>query len=87
MLLSTDSFILLIFVLLSIPFHIIDGIAGNIFNEISTSVWLNIAFFIIFIFFAGSFFGYYDITLPSSIANKSSKAEEAGGIMVFSLWH
>ncbi|MGG1920495.1 cytochrome c biogenesis protein CcdA [Chryseobacterium sp. NRRL B-14798] len=74
-------FILLIFVLLSIPFHIIDGIAGNIFNEISTSVWLNIAFFIIFIFFAGSFFGYYDITLPSSIANKSSKAEEAGGII------
>lgn len=74
-------FIFLIFVLLSIPFHIIDGIAGNIFNEISTSVWLNIAFFIIFIFFAGSFFGYYDITLPSSIANKSSKAEEAGGIV------
>ncbi|MGZ5197674.1 MAG: cytochrome c biogenesis protein CcdA, partial [Kaistella sp.] len=74
-------FILLIFVLLSIPFHIIDGIAGNIFNQISTSVWLNVTFFIIFIFFAGSFFGYYDITLPSSIANKSSKAEDAGGII------
>lgn len=74
-------FILLIFVLLSLPFHLIDGIAGNIFNEISTNVWLNIVFFIIFIFFAGSFFGYYDITLPSSIANKSSKAEEAGGMI------
>ncbi len=74
-------FILLIFVLLSVPFHIIDGIAGNIFNQISTSVWLNIAFFLIFLFFAGSFFGYYDIALPSSIANKSSKAEEAGGII------
>ena len=74
-------FILLIFVLLSVPFHIIDGIAGNIFNQISTSVGLNIAFFLIFLFFAGSFFGYYDITLPSSIANKSSKAEEAGGII------
>lgn len=74
-------FILLIFVLLSVPFHLIDGIAGNVFNEISTNVWLNIVFFIIFIFFAGSFFGYYDITLPSSIANKSSKAEEAGGII------
>jgi len=74
-------FILLIFVLLSVPFHIIDGIAGNIFNQISTSVWLNVAFFIIFLFFAGSFFGYYDITLPSSIANKSSKAEDAGGIV------
>ncbi len=74
-------FILLIFVLLSVPFHIIDGIAGNIFNEISTSVWLNIAFFVIFLFFAGSFFGYYDITLPSSIANKSSQAEDVGGIV------
>ena len=74
-------FILLIFVLLSVPFHIIDGIAGNIFNQISTSVWLNIAFFVIFLFFAGSFFGYYDITLPSSIANKSSKAENAGGMI------
>ncbi|QDP85624.1 protein-disulfide reductase [Chryseobacterium sp. SNU WT5] len=74
-------FILLIFVLLSVPFHIIDGIAGNIFNQISTSVWLNVAFFLIFLFFAGSFFGYYDITLPSSIANKSSKAEDAGGII------
>ena len=74
-------FILMIFVLLSVPFHIIDGIAGNIFNQISTSVWLNITFFLIFIFFAGSFFGYYDITLPSSIANKSSKAEDAGGMI------
>lgn len=74
-------FILLIFVLLSVPFHVIDGIAGNIFNQISTSVWLNIFFFVIFLFFAGSFFGYYDITLPSSIANKSSKAEEAGGLI------
>lgn len=74
-------FILLIFVLLSLPFHIIDGIAGNIFNQISTSVWLNITFFIIFIYFAGSFFGYYDITLPSAIANKSSRAEDAGGIV------
>ena len=74
-------FILLIFILLSVPFHVIDGIAGNIFNEISTSVWLNLFFFAIFLFFALSFFGYYDITLPSSVANKSSKAEEAGGII------
>ncbi len=74
-------FILLIFVLLSIPFHIIDGISGNIFNQISTNIWLNIVFFVIFLFFALSFFGYYEITLPSSIANKSSKAEEAGGLI------
>ncbi len=74
-------FILVIFVLLSVPFHIIDGIAGNIFNEISTNVWLNIAFFIVFLYFAGSFFGYYDISLPSSFANKSAKAEDTGGLI------
>ncbi|AZZ59064.1 protein-disulfide reductase DsbD family protein [Riemerella anatipestifer] len=74
-------FILVIFILLSIPFHIIDGISGNIFNNISTNVWLNLFFFGIFLFFALSFFGYYDITLPGWIANKSSKAEEAGGLI------
>lgn len=74
-------FILLIFVLLSVPFHIIDGISGNIFNEISTNIWLNLFFFVIFLFFALSFFGYYEITLPSRLANKSSKAEDAGGLI------
>lgn len=74
-------FILLIFVLLSVPFHIIDGISGNIFNQISTNIWLNLFFFAIFIFFAFSFFGYYEITLPSWVANRSSKAEEAGGMI------
>lgn len=74
-------FILLIFVILSIPFHIIDGISGNIFNQISTNIGLNVFFFLIFVFFALSFFGYYEITLPSWVANKSSKAEEAGGML------
>ncbi|MGN6214437.1 protein-disulfide reductase DsbD domain-containing protein [Parafilimonas sp.] len=43
-------FILVIFLALSIPFHIVDGISGNIFNEISTSTWLNIFFFVVFLF-------------------------------------
>lgn len=74
-------FILLIFTALSLPFHIVDGIAGNVFNEISTNIWLNLSFFAIFLFFAFSFFGYFDITLPSWLTNKSSKAEDAGGIL------
>ncbi len=74
-------FIFAIFTALSIPFHLIDGIAGNIFNQISTSIWLNLFFFAIFMFFAFSFFGYFDITLPSAIANRSSRAEEAGGMV------
>lgn len=74
-------FIFVIFVALSLPFHIIDGVSGNIFNEISTNIWLNLFFFVVFLFFALSFFGYYEITLPSWIANKSSKAEQAGGLV------
>ena len=74
-------FIFVIFVTLSLPFHIIDGVSGNIFNEISTNIWLNLFFFAVFLFFALSFFGFYEITLPSWIANKSSKAEQAGGLV------
>lgn len=69
-------FILLIYVLLSIPFHLIDQTNPEILNTISTNVWLNLIFFFIFIFFAISFFGYFEITLPGRFASISdSKAD------------
>ena len=74
-------FILLIFVLFTLPFHLISGINSDIFNQIATNIWLNLIFFIIFILFAFSFFGYYNITLPSWMANKSDKASESGGVI------
>jgi cytochrome c biogenesis protein CcdA len=68
-------FIFLIYVLLSAPFHFLDHLDPEVLNTISTNAWLNIAFFIIFVFFALSFFGFYEITLPSSFANRvDSKA-------------
>lgn len=73
-------FILLIFLLFTLPFHLVNGINPDIFNQISTNIWLNLVFFIIFIIFAFSFFGYYDITLPSWMANKSDRASESGGV-------
>ena len=74
-------FILLIYVLLSIPFHFLDSIDPEILNTISTNIWLNVAFFIIFLFFAFSFFGYYELTLPSSWSNKMDNASNIGGIV------
>ncbi|MDR1877223.1 MAG: thioredoxin family protein [Flavobacteriaceae bacterium] len=74
-------FILLIFLLFTLPFHLISGINPDIFNQISTNIWLNLAFFFIFLTFAFSFFGYFDISLPSWMANKSDKASESGGIV------
>ncbi len=74
-------FIFMVYIILSIPFHLMDSINPDILNEISTNVWLNIAFFFIFMFFAFSFFGYYELTLPESWVSKSSGAEGAGGIL------
>jgi thiol:disulfide interchange protein DsbD len=73
-------FIILVYLILSIPFHLLDSVNPDILNEISTNVWLNVIFFIIFIFFAFSFFGYYELTLPSSWMSVTSKGEGIGGI-------
>ena len=73
-------FIVVTYVLLSVPFHLIDGLDPNVLNTISTNIWLNIFFFVVLVFFAGSFFGYYEITLPSSWGNKMDTASNTGGI-------
>ncbi len=72
-------FIFAVYLLLSVPFHLLDSLNPDILNDISTNVWLNLGFFIIFLFFAFSFFGYYELTLPSSWTNKASSAEGIGG--------
>ncbi len=73
-------FIFLVYLLLSIPFHVMDSLNPDILNDISTNIWLNISFFVIFLFFAFSFFGYYEITMPASFTNKVSSAEGVGGV-------
>lgn len=75
------AFIIIIYVGLSIPFHFLDSVNPEILNTISTNVWLNVIFFIIFIFFAFSFFGYYELTLPSSWSNKMDSASNTGGLV------
>ncbi len=42
-------------------------------NNLSTNPWMNIIFGILFLIFAFSFFGYYEITLPSSWSNAIDK--------------
>lgn len=75
-------FIVLIYFLLSLPFHLFDSVDSQILNTIATNVWLNVIFFIVFVFFAFSFFGYYELTLPSSWANKmDSASSKAGGVI------
>jgi thiol:disulfide interchange protein DsbD len=73
-------FIFLIYVLITVPFHIAGKTNPAIFNNISTNVWLNILFFIIFVVFAISFFGFFEITLPSGFANKADSKSGIGKI-------
>jgi len=80
-------FIFLVYFLLSLPFLFL-GWGGNALNSFSTNVWVNLAFFAIFVVFAFSLFGYYDISLPSSIASKvdsRSSVGSAGGIFFMAL--
>jgi thiol:disulfide interchange protein DsbD len=46
-------------------------------------VWLNVAFFLIFIVFAVSFFGYFEITLPSGLANKANARQSSNLLGIF----
>ena len=66
---SYGFFITLIYVSLSIPFYFLENINPEILNQISTSPVLNFIFFAIFVAFALSLFGLFDITLPSSWSN------------------
>ena len=74
-------FILLIYVLFSLPFHLFESVSPDIFNEFSTNPWLNIFFFVVFIIFAISFFGAFEITMPNSLINKVDKASNVGGLI------
>ena len=77
-------FIVLIYVLLSLPFHFLDSLNPEILNTISTNVPLNLIFFAVFVFFAFSFFGYYELTLPASWGNATDEgATRNGSVGIF----
>lgn len=75
--------IVLIFTLLGALFSI--GIFGpNVGNILSTHWIPNLLFFLLFLVFAISFFGAFEIVLPSSLVNKTdSKADQGGFIGAF----
>ena len=61
---------------------LITGVFGaTALNALSTNWIANTLFFAIFVFFAFSFFGYYELTLPSSWTNKSDAMADRGGLI------
>ena len=57
-----------------------ESVTADIFNWIATHWLPNILFFIIFMVFAASFFGAFEITLPQSLVNKSDKGSDKKGL-------
>ncbi len=71
--------IVIIFVLFGI---ILSAIMGPEFANTLSTHWIpNVLFAFIFILFAISLFGYFEIALPSKWVNKSSKMENRGGLV------
>ena len=79
-----------IVLLYTIPISIIIGltwllggetVTADIFNWLSTHWLPNILFFVIFMVFAASFFGAFEITLPASWTTKADSGSSKGGLL------
>ena len=57
------------------------NVAGDIFNALGTHWIPNLLFFVIFMIFAASFFGAFEITMPSKLVNKSDEGADKGGLL------
>ena len=80
---------LFIILLYTIPICVIIGltwaiggsaVTADIFNWLSTHWLPNILFFLIFMVFAASFFGAFEIVLPSKWTNSADKNSDRGGL-------
>ena len=71
-------FIILIYVILGLIVTILFG--ADALNSLSTNGLFNFFFFLLLVVFAASFFGAFEITLPSSWVNKMDANSEKGGL-------
>lgn len=58
-----------------------DAVTADIFNWLATHWIPNILFFLIFMVFAASFFGAFEITMPNWMVNKSDEKSDKGGLI------
>ena len=72
-------FIIAIYTIIGTLFTVFFGATGA--NEFSTNAVVNIIFFVVFVIFAISFFGAFEITLPSGFINKIDKQSDKGGMI------
>lgn len=77
--LSYGFSIILIYILIGLIFTSFFGV--GIANDLATGAVANIIFFIVFVVFAISFFGYFEINLPTGFVNKMDRKADKGGFV------
>ena len=58
-----------------------DAVTADIFNWVATHWLPNVVFFIVFMIFAASFFGAFEIVLPEKLVNNSDAKADKGGLV------
>ncbi len=71
--------IIIIYVIIGTLINVLLG--PTALNDLSVNWIANVFFFAVFVLFALSFFGYFEITLPSSWSNKTDSMADKGGLI------
>jgi thiol:disulfide interchange protein DsbD len=71
----------IVLIFIALGFIITYAFGPEMLNDMATNKWFNLLFFAIFIVFAMSFFGAFDINLPSSWVTRADKVSDRGGIV------
>ncbi len=71
----------IIVIYVALGFFVTVAFGPDFLNVLSTHPLFNLAFFVVFVVFAISFFGYFEITLPNALINKSDSAADKGGLI------
>lgn len=71
----------IIVIYVGLGFLVTVTLGSDALNAMASNSFFNLAFFIIFIIFAISFFGAFEIVLPSWLVNKADEASDRGGLI------
>lgn len=71
----------IIFIFLALGFVITYAFGPEKLNAMASNKWFNLAFFVVFIVFAISFFGAFELSLPSSWTTRTDAIADRGGLI------
>ncbi len=71
----------IIVIYVALGFLVTVTLGSDALNAMASNSFFNLAFFVIFLVFAFSFFGAFEIVLPASWVNKADQASDKGGLI------